>query len=131
MSTGFLAQLRECRRPLIAVAVALIVLQTLVAGLATAQAAARLSAGPFDGSVICHGAGGADRDADGAPASGAACEMCCALCAATAPVLVSVTLLLVGHIGHADRLPVPARQPILTVRYAVRAGPSRAPPSLA
>jgi hypothetical protein len=127
--TGFLAQLRECRRPLIAVAVALVALQTLLAGLATAQAAARLMASPFD--AICHGAGGADPAADGAPGSGSACEMCCALCAATAPALVSVTPPVVGHFEHVWRLWMPAPQPILTVRYAVRAGPSQAPPSFA
>jgi hypothetical protein len=55
MPTGFLALLRQCRAALIAVTVALLVLQTLVAGLATAQAAP-LAADPFD--ATCHGAGG-------------------------------------------------------------------------
>jgi hypothetical protein len=40
VTPGFLEQLRQCRRPLIAVVVMLVVLQALVSGLASARAAA-------------------------------------------------------------------------------------------
>jgi hypothetical protein len=129
--TSFLAQLRQCRRPLIAVTVALVVLQTLVAGPASAQSAARLAAGPFDAGAICHGAGGAGPAPEDAP--GAARDLCCAFCAATAPALPSIAPPVVGYVGHAtaDRRSRPAPDLARIVRHAVRAGPSQAPPSFA
>jgi hypothetical protein len=130
--TGFLAQLRARRRPLIAVSIALVVLQTLVAGLAAAQAAARLSASPFDPGVICHGAGGADPAEDGAPWPHTARDLCCAFCAVAAPAMLSVTAPMAGYVGRAaDQLSAPAPDLVSIARYAVRAGPSQAPPSFA
>ena len=128
MTTGFLDELRQCRRPLIAVTVMLVVLQALVGGLASARSAALL-ASPFDAAVICHG-GGSEPPADGAPAPGGARELCCAFCAAAAPVLLSVTPPVVGLVQRAgaDPLATPRRELVVIARRAVRAGPSQAPP---
>jgi len=133
MTPGFLNQLRYCRRPLIAVAVMLMVLQALVSGLASARAAV-MSANPFDAGVICHGAGGGpELPADDSSGSGAARDLCCAFCAAAAPALLTVTPPIVGHVERAgtDRLTLPALDYILIAQRAVRAGLSQAPPSFA
>jgi hypothetical protein len=129
VSTGFLAILRQSRRPLIAVAIALTVLQTLVVGIATAQAAVSLE--PFEAGVICHGAGGQDPLSD--PASDAHKALCCAVCIATAPALLPPMPLVAGRLERAaDGVPPAASQAIVLIaRRAVRAGPSQAPPSLA
>jgi len=133
MTPGFLNQLRYCRRPLIAVAVMLMVLQALVSGLASARAAV-MSANPFDAGVICHGAGGGpELPADDSSGSGAARDLCCTFCAAAAPALLTVTPPIVGHVERAgtDRLTLPALDYILIAQRAVRAGLSQAPPSFA
>jgi hypothetical protein len=132
--TGFLALLRQCRAPLIAVAIALVVLQTLVAGLATARAASLPAAAPFD--AICHGAGGpgggADQPADGAPHSGKARDVCCAFCAATAPAVLPVASPIAGRFEHTpDASRATVGDIVLIARRAVRVGPSQAPPSFA
>jgi hypothetical protein len=129
---GFLALLRQSRAPLIAVAIALVVLQTLVAGLATAQAASLAAAGPFD--AICHGvggAGGADRPADGAPNSGKAWDVCCAFCAAAAPAVLPVAPPAAKRCEHAQVTQAVGGDIVVIARRAVRAGPSQAPPSFA
>jgi hypothetical protein len=129
VSTGFLDILRQCRRPLIAVAIALVVLQTFVAGLAVAQSSSFLE--PFEAGVICHGAGGAEPASD--PASDSHKALCCLFCAATAPALLPVTSPVSGRIEHAavGRVPSASHDVVLIVPRAVRAGPSQAPPSLA
>lgn len=136
MITGVLDPLRQGRRPLIAAAVGLVLLQTLVAGLARAQSAALLApllaASPLEAGAICQGAGG-EPPAGGAPGSGASRDACCAFCAAGAPMLGSVTPPLVGYVDQAgtNRLPLGAHDLVLMARRAVRAGPSQAPPSFA
>jgi DUF2946 family protein len=133
MTPGFLNQLRYCRRPLIAVAVMLMVLQALVSGLASARAAV-MSANPFDAGVICHGAGGGpELPADDSSGSDLARDLCCTFCAAAAPALLTVTPPIVGHVERAgtDRLTLPALDYILIAQRAVRAGLSQAPPSFA
>jgi DUF2946 family protein len=130
---GSLDQLRHCRRPLIAVAVMLVVLQALVSGLASARAAV-MSANPFDAGVICHGAGGGpELPADDSSGSGFARDLCCTFCTAAAPALLTVTPPVVGHVERAgtDRLTQPARDHVLITPRAVRAGLSQAPPSFA
>ena len=130
---GFLDQLRHCRRPLIAVAVMLVVLQALVSGLASARAAV-MSANPFDAGVICHGAGGGpELPADDSSGSGFARDLCCAFCAVAAPALLIVTPPVVGHVEHAGtrRLTPRAGEYVLIAPRAVRAGLSQAPPSFA
>jgi hypothetical protein len=136
VTPGFLEQLRQCRRPLIAVVVMLVVLQALVSGLASARAAA-MSASPFDVGVICHGAGngagnGAEPPADDPSGSGAARDLCCVFCAAAAPALLTVVPSVAGHIGRAGTGLAPlARHFVLIAPRAVRAGLSQAPPAFA
>jgi hypothetical protein len=133
MTPGFLDQLRHCRRPLIAVVVMLVVLQALVSGLASGRAS-MMSANSFDAGVICHGAGGGpELPADHPSGSGAVRDFCCTLCAAAAPMLLTVTPPVVGHVERAgtDRFTAPARDHVLTAQRAVRAGLSQAPPSFA
>lgn len=133
MTPGFLNQLRYCRRPLIAVAVMLVVLQALVSGLSNARAAA-MAANPFDAGVICHGAGdGPELPADDSSGSGFARDLCCTFCAAAAPALLTVTPPVIGHVERAGtrRLTPPARDYVLIAQRAVRAGLSQAPPSFA
>jgi hypothetical protein len=128
VSTGFLALLRQCARPFIAVAIALVLVQTVVAGLATAQAARLLE--PFEAGAICHGAGGSTTD-PAQPDSGKVWDRCCAFCAATAPALLPVTPPVVGRIEcAADGSPSLSFRNIVSIdRRAVRAGPSQGPPS--
>jgi len=118
----------------------LVVLQALATGLATAPAAAMSAnpANPFDAAVICHGAGnwavgGAEPPADDSSGSRAARDLCCVFCAAAAPALLTVTPPVVGRVERAgtDRLTLPARDHVLTISRAVRAGLSQAPPSFA
>jgi Protein of unknown function (DUF2946) len=137
VTPGFLEQLRQCRRPLVAVVVMLVVLQALVSGLASAGTAA-MSASPFDVGVICHGAGngagnGAASPADDPSGSSAARDLCCTFCAAAAPALLTVTPPVVGYVGRAgtDRLTPLARHFVLIAHRAVRAGLSQAPPTFA
>jgi DUF2946 family protein len=137
VTPGFLEQLRQCRRPLNAVVIMLVVLQALVSGLTSARAAA-MSASPFDIGVMCHGAGtgagnGAAPPADDPSGSGAARDLCCAFCAAAAPALLTVTPSVVGHVGRAktDRFSPLALDFVLIAHRAVRAGLSQAPPTFA
>ena len=126
MSTGFLDLIRKCRAPLVAVTVGLLVLQSVVAGLATAQAATRLAGVPPD--TICHGA--ADH---GAPDSQPARDACCTACTVAAPALLPIIPRLASCLKYArnpnfsgftaDRVCIGQR--------AVRAGPSQGPPRFA
>jgi hypothetical protein len=132
-TAGFLDQLRQCRRPLIAVVVTLVVLQALVSGLASARAAA-MSANPFDAGVICHGAGGGtEPPADDPSGSGAARDICCTFCTVAASALLAVAPPVLGTIERAgtDRIVRPARDHVLIADRAVRAGLSQAPPRFA
>jgi hypothetical protein len=137
VTPGFLEQVRQCRRPLIAVVVMLVVLQALVSGLASARTAA-MSASPFDVGVICHGAGngagnGAAPPADDPSGSSVASDLCCAFCAVAAPALLTVTSPVVGHLGRGgtDRLTPLAHNFVLIAHRAARAGLSQAPPIFA
>jgi hypothetical protein len=125
---NFWTCLRRFRRISVGIAVGLVVLQTVLAGLATAHAAA-LAADPFVG-AICHGNGNSD------PANGTSPEqdlaaLCCAFCAIISAALTcgdaSIVVLFRTAIDAAtpifshDRVPRDAR--------AVRAGSSQAPPN--
>jgi hypothetical protein len=129
VSTGFLDILRQCRRPLIAIAIALVVLQTLVTGIALAQSATSLE--PFDAGVICHAGGDGSTSTSDLP-SDSHKALCCVFCIATAPALlpaappVTQRLALVAQNGSSAA----SQDIVLIARRAVRAGPSHAPPSL-
>jgi hypothetical protein len=141
---GCLHLLRRCRRPLIAVAVALVWLQSVVAGLAAAQAFSRADAfaGPaaFDLGVICHGAGSAaGDDATGLSAAFDPAgdttphqnwNLCCTSCIAAPAALVPNVALASEPVAH-DRGHWTAPfdgQTVVVPRRAIRAGPSQAPP---
>jgi hypothetical protein len=116
---------------LIAVAIALVGVQTFAAGLATAQSASLSGSDPFG--VICHGAGGAEPPVGSVPPSRMMRDICCAFCTAAGPAMLPVTPPAIGRVEHAgdDGLPATARDIVLITRRAVRAGPSQAPPSFA
>jgi hypothetical protein len=124
---NFFTYLRKFRRTIVVIATGLVLLQAMLAGLATAHAVA-LAANPFAG-AICHGVGNADP-ADGASPDKDLAALCCALCMAVTYALAS------GHaqvatpldLGGAAGMPA-LRRPVIAVNtHAVRAGASQAPP---
>ena len=127
MTAAPLICLRRCRRPIVAVAVCLLLWQALAADLFAADAA--VLAG-YDAGVICH------SDAGGSPASGSPADHgdqaqnCCTWCTvastpvlpAHAPDVVRSGLVRAGG-------PQSAHEPVLAIAHrAVRAGWSPAPP---
>jgi len=105
------------------VTVGLLVLQGVVAGLATAQAATGLGGVPSD--AICHGA--ADHRA---PDSQPARDICCAACTVAAPALLPIIPRLASCLEYARNLTFlgSTAERVCIERRAVRAGPSQAPP---
>jgi hypothetical protein len=124
----FIIALRQLRFPIVLIAAAILVLQSLVAGLASAHAAARLAVGDAEAGVICHGNGGNGDDGGSAPA-GPAAHDCCTFCTAAGPAALAPATAILARLGiarHAD-----AATPSHDVRRsprAIRAGPSQAPP---
>jgi hypothetical protein len=122
----FIAALRQLQRPLVALAAAILIVQTLVAGLASGDAAARIATFGAD-AVICHGSG-----EDGSAPAGKAAHDCCTFCTSAGPVALSADAPVIGrltpayYIAHADH-PGDARPS----GRAIRAGPSQAPPTVA
>jgi hypothetical protein len=127
--TGIAAH--SLRRPVILIAVWLVVLQAFLVGLATARSGAMLAADPIG--AICHGLPGATPGANPAnmPASDAAqaWHLCCASCLFAVSAIAAPA---------APTLPAPRRDAralalspftIILTRGARRAGPSRAPPT--
>lgn len=134
MPTGFAAELRACRRPIVAVAVWLVVLQAFLAGLATAQAAAMRGSAPFDAGTICHGArGGGAPPEPKLPDTSDSFKVCCTFCATAAPAaaLPNAPAVAVAQARHASTRPLSPRFTVSIARAAVRAGLSQAPPSIA
>jgi Protein of unknown function (DUF2946) len=126
--------LRRCRRPIVAIAVVLTVLQSVLVGLATAQVAAAAVPGPFD-SAICHGAGGSGTpDGTGSAdqrGSDQHANTCCTFCLAAAPGLPALDAPDVPGLRRV-RVSVPAvcHGGAATIPWrAVRAGRSQGPPS--
>ena len=123
----FIAAMREFRRPLVLLAAAILVLQTLVAGLDSA-AAAQMAAGGPDAGIICHGNGDPAQ-----PNPGPAAHDCCVFCTSTGPAALA------GMMQVLDRLDgSPAATAALTgspdiplLPRAIRAGLSQAPPAVA
>jgi hypothetical protein len=121
----FIAALRQLQRPLVALAAAILVMQTLVAGLASGTTAARVATFGAD-AVICHGTG---QDGS-APAGTAAAHECCTFCTNAGPVTLTAGVVVLDRLAPADHIawagnPGDFR---LTGR-AIRAGPSQAPPT--
>jgi hypothetical protein len=124
----FIAALRQLQRPLVLLAAAILVLQTLVAGLAGAHAAARIATFGADGGIICHGNG-----EDGStPAGTAAAHDCCAFCTNPGPVALSTDAPVIDRLTPALRADAAdAPGDVRPARRAIRAGPSQAPPTAA
>ena len=123
----FIAALRQLQRPLVTLAAAILVVQTLVAGLASGDTAARIATFGAD-AVICHGNG----DDGSAPAGTAAAHECCVFCTNAGPVVLAAGALVLDRLTPSARIaqadhPAAVR---LTGR-AIRAGPSQAPPTAA
>ncbi|MFL5071052.1 MAG: DUF2946 family protein [Xanthobacteraceae bacterium] len=127
MPVNFWTYLRRFRRISVGIAVGLIVLQTALAGLTTAHAAA-LAANPFAG-AICHGSGNSDP-ADGTAPENDFTALCCAYCTVIGAALASAdSPIVVTFRTAADALmPVPWQRFVSRDPRAVRAGPSQAPP---
>jgi hypothetical protein len=121
------------RRPIALIAtwlaVWLVVLQAFLAGVVAAQAGARLAAIPGD--IICHASGDAAGQADGSvPDSGNGWHLCCAACTAPALATPATPALAAMELPQAlQRLTLPGLT-IVVARGAIRAGPSRGPPTL-
>ena len=129
MPTGFDAH--PWRRPIALIAAWLVVLQAFLAGVATAQAGALLTADPI--AAICHGAdGGASADTT-APDAGRAWHLCCASCISTAPAGAAPSASGVAdlQLGRDARPFTPAPFTIVLLPGVVRAGASQAPPASA
>jgi hypothetical protein len=115
------------RRPIVLVAVWLVVVQAFLAGFATAQAGAMPASDP----VICHGSGGADTGDGTAPDK--ALHLCCVYCTSAAPVASPPDAPGVA-MPESRQAPQPLAFSPFTIIIspgAVRAGPSQAPPRLA
>ena len=86
MPTAFIPPFR--RRLVAVIALWLVVLQSFLTGVATAQAGAAMS-DPLAAAVICHSSGGGGDTADPAvPDAGKVWHLCCSYCMAAAPVLL-------------------------------------------
>jgi hypothetical protein len=125
----FIAALRQLQRPLVALAAAILVMQTLVAGLASGTTAARVATFGAD-AVICHGNAQDERGNGSAPAGTAAAHECCTFCTNAGPVTLTAGVVVLDRLAPADHIawagnPGDFR---LTGR-AIRAGPSQAPPT--
>ena len=133
MHAGFFAALRRSRQPIVLIAIWLVVLQTLVAGVAAAQATARLAPNAFDAGVICHGAGAAAPAESPAPDTDSTWHVCCTFCTAAFPpvLLHDARVAARFELGRACGTPAASGAAVLITPRAVRAGLSQAPPSLA
>ena len=120
----FIAALRQLRRPIVLIAVATLVLQTLVAGLSFAHAA-RMAADGTAAGVICHGNGD-----EGTPPAGPAAHDCCTFHTAVDPATPAPGSVLLARLAlvRGAALPAARSDPQRPPR-AIRAGPSQAPPT--
>ncbi len=119
----FLA-LRQMRRPLVLLAAAVLLLQALAAGFASAQVAARIAVWGAD--VICHGNG-----ADGSAPADTAAHGCCVFCANPGPAaLLSASVAIDGRLAPESlAAPMHFSNDARRSHWAIRAGPSQAPPT--
>ena len=120
----FIAALRQLQRPLVSLAAAILIMQTLVAGLASGDAAARIATFGAD-AVICHGNG-----EDGSAPAGKAAHDCCTFCTNPGPVALSANAPVLDRLTPAHRV-AQADNPgdVRPSGRAIRAGPSQAPPT--
>jgi hypothetical protein len=124
----FITALRQLQRPLVLLAVAILLVQTLVTGLASAHTAARIATFGADAGVICHG----DGEDGSTPAGTAAAHDCCAFCNNPGPVALSAGVPVIDRLTPAHRAgAADAPADVRPGRRAIRAGPSQAPPTTA
>jgi hypothetical protein len=123
----FIAALRQLRLPLVLLAACILALQALVAGLANGQAVAGIVGLGPDAVVLCHGNG-----EDGSTPDRTATHDCCVFCTGFAPVVVSANVPVIARLLP-ERRAGQAEHPadIRSIRRAIRAGPSQAPPPVA
>jgi hypothetical protein len=121
--------MRQLRRPIVRLVVGVLVVQALVAGVATAQAAVRIATFGADAIILCHGNGADDPGDSG---QGRAAHDCCAFCGAAGPAaLPAVSTQVLMQLLPVWRIELPVVSDIRTVPRAIRAGPSQAPPIVA
>jgi hypothetical protein len=120
----FIAALRELRYPLVVLAVGILILQTLVAGLASAHAAARAAAFGSEIAVICH-SNGADDSSSG---TNRPAHDCCTFCTAGDVATVQAGVTVLDLIGPRRLARAAAIIDIRPLSRAIRAGPSQGPP---
>jgi hypothetical protein len=122
--------MRRCRRPIAVIAIGLTILQAVLAGLATAHAAAALTETSFG--VICHGNGAAAPADDPPGDAGKVLPICCVVCVTSAPpAALSHAALPIRFSPGCGRVAAAATGAAVSIAArAVRAGFSQAPPSL-
>ena len=128
----FIAALRQLHRPLVSLAAAILVVQALVAGLASGDTAARIATFGAD-AVICHGNGqeqGQGERQDGSAPAGTAAHACCTFCTNAGPVTLTAGVVVLDHLTPAERI-ARADNPgdVRLSGRSIRAGPSQAPPT--
>jgi hypothetical protein len=122
----FIAALRQLQRPLVLLAVVILLLQSLVAGLANGHIAGQIATFGAD-AVICHAT---DDDDGSAPAQKAAHD-CCTFCTNAGPVVLSAATPVIAQLAPAHAVARDAPADVRPTRRAIRAGPSQAPPTVA
>jgi hypothetical protein len=126
----FIAALRQLQRPLVSLAAAILVVQTLVAGLASGDTAAQIATFGAD-AVICHGNGQEEgQGQDGSAPAGTAAHACCTFCTNAGPVTLTAGVVVLDHLTPAVRI-ARADNPgdVRLTGRTIRAGPSQAPPT--
>ncbi|MCC6890794.1 MAG: hypothetical protein IT536_19890 [Hyphomicrobiales bacterium] len=120
----FIAVLRQMKGPLVALATAILLLQTLLAGVTEARNAARIGIGT---DVLCHGSPDAESDPGSAPSG--ATHACCIFCTGHGPTALAAAAPLLVRLTGAKRAGSAAdREDIRPSARAIRAGSSQAPP---
>jgi hypothetical protein len=130
MPASFVARLRPHCPPIAVIAATLIVLQALLAGLASARAAAVTTADPLGIAVICHGSSGGDSDDGTAPDPTKLVHLCCMDCMGGSPAatLPEQAALLQSDLCGEARPPTVCAADVTIAKRAIRAGQSQAPP---
>jgi hypothetical protein len=130
---GFLSFLAAWRRPAIAIAACLILLQTFIVGVAVAQAAVHHRQ-TLIGGLICNGKPGAPAVPGGSiPDGDQHHTLCCAFCTMTTAATLPSSEAVARLTKPEHRCGASIRRDIaISVTWrAVRAGTSQAPPNLA
>jgi hypothetical protein len=123
---------RSLARPIVLIAIWLVVLQAFLAGVATAQVGGMAASNPLLG-AICHGSDGTGLADTTAPDANKVRHLCCEYCTSEAPALAPPEAA-----SMATRRPREAAQTSVFSRFiivispgAIRAGASQAPPASA